>query len=255
MACALQINVKTGRSKQMKRILMLLTALLIAGTAYAQYFDPSYSSPFEAGYAAGYQRGIADRQYGRSQDLMFDSQYRLGNRSFRLGFQRGYYDGYHRGYARNQNYYEYGSPRYRGNSPYGYGQRSPYGYGQRSPYGYGQRSPYGYGGHNTPNTPYGAMRGAVTAFDDESFRGRAINLEVGSYPYLEGGWDDRIDSILVSPGVRVILFDERNFRGRRVVVSGNSHDLDSFGFGDKAASMIIEPGGSSRYGYDYNYNY
>jgi hypothetical protein len=223
----------------MKRILMILTALLIAGTAYAQYFDPSYSSPFEAGYAAGYQRGIADRQYGRSQDLMFDSQYRLGNRSFRLGFQRGYYDGYHRGYARNQRYYEYGSPRYRPNSPYGYGRNTPYGYGQNSPYGY--------------NTPYGGSRGAMTAFDHEGFRGRAINLEIGSYPYLEGGWDDRIDSILVSPGVRVILFDERNFRGRRVVISGNSHDLDSFGFGDKAASMIIEPAGSNRYNYDYNY--
>lgn len=214
-------NAKRGRMQTMKKVMLVLALFLVSGVAYAQgsYMDPSYGSAIEAGYARGFQHGLRDRQAGAGYDYSHSSDFRLGSRSYRIGYQRGYDEGYYRGWSRNNRYYSY--------------QGRDNRYGNRYGYGYGSR--------------YGNERAAVTLFEDDGFRGRAIGLDVGGYPYLAGDWDDRIDSLVLNDDVRVILFDERNFRGRRVVIDGDVRDLDRFGFGDKAASMIIEPRRSGGY--------
>ena len=212
----------------MKYWILILSILALSAFVYADndhpYYnysdDHHYSGDFQQGYSEGYNHGLRDRSAGLNFDFRHSDRYSNGDSDFRSGYAEGYSDGFfNRGanYNRSDDRDDYYRSRNYSDRDRDYDRDGRGGY---------YRS------------------GAVTVYTHRGFSGSATTFSVGQYPYLNGRFNDSIESIRVSGDVRVILFDDANFRGRRVVLDRNAWDLG--GFRRKAASMIIEP---IRYGY------
>jgi hypothetical protein len=192
----------------MRKMLVLMALLFLAGYARADQYghsDQHYGGgSFGAGYEEGYEHGRADGHARAGFEFRHDDEYQRGDCEFRVGYVEGYADGFF-------------------NKP-------PITHGG----GYDDDD-HGYPG---PGGGSGGG-GGVVVFTERDFRGSAQSFSPGQYPYLSGRLNDSIESIRVEGPFRVILFDRSDFQGQRTVVERTSYDLGYFR--NRAASMIIEP--------------
>lgn len=87
--------------------------------------------------------------------------------------------------------------------------------------------------------------GTVTFYADANFRGasQAFDRDVSNLSQTAFG-NDRVSSLVVTPGCRVELFSDANFRGVSAVLEGNVPRMDRTAFGnDRASSMRLSCGG------------
>ena len=82
---------------------------------------------------------------------------------------------------------------------------------------------------------------AVRLFADGNYRGRSVALGPGNYDIKHLSrtiGNDKLSSLRVPPGWKVVLFQHAGFRGRKYVVNGNVPMLGG-GFNDQAASARV----------------
>jgi hypothetical protein len=80
---------------------------------------------------------------------------------------------------------------------------------------------------------------AVVIFADADFSGRSEPLDVGDYDSNELGiGNDRISSVHVAPGYRVILFKNSHFSGKTRVLTEDAGQLGNFN--DETSSIRVE---------------
>lgn len=194
----------------MRSAMIFFSLFVFAAVAYAndQDFD---SGSLREGYLEGYHHGSEDLRAGLSFDYKHAPEYQTGtsyssldNCEFRLAYVEGYTDGFFRHPSR-----------YRASVPAVAAPQQDYPYENRG------------------------RAGFATVYDNNGYGGSNSRFQIGRYETLPEGWNDDIESIQLSGGVRVILFDEKDFGGEKVVIERDTADLGDFE--DKAASMIVEP--------------
>lgn len=188
----------------MRSAMIFLSLFIFAAVAYAndQDFD---SGPLREGYLEGFHHGSEDLRARLNFDYKHAPEYQTGtsyNSFDNCEFRLAYIEGYTDGFFRHPS-------RYRASVP--------------TPAPYENRGRAGF----------------ATVFDDNGYGGSNSKFQIGRYQELPEGWNDDIESIQLSGGVRVILFDEKDFSGEKVVIERDTTDLGDFE--DKAASMIVEP--------------
>ncbi len=91
-------------------------------------------------------------------------------------------------------------------------------------------------GGNAPEYP-------VVVCDDCSYEGRAKGLYLGNYNmndlYLAGMSNDRISSLKVKDGYKVILYNDANYSGTNMTVTTDIQCLSSYGMDNKTTSLKI----------------
>jgi hypothetical protein len=103
-------------------------------------------------------------------------------------------------------------------------------------------------GNNNPNNgwiggvpprPVPTAQEEITTFNDCYFRGRATTYKPGAYPVLISGVSNKISSIRIPQGRRIILYTGVNYTGRSYIMTRNSDCLDD-GFNNHIRSIIVE---------------
>lgn len=88
---------------------------------------------------------------------------------------------------------------------------------------------------------------AITLYEDDGFRGRAITLNSNVANLKSKGFNDMASSVLVDSGTWLVCDDE-NYGGRCVVLSPGSYgSLSALGMQDNISSVRAERGGRPQY--------
>lgn len=90
-----------------------------------------------------------------------------------------------------------------------------------------------------PPRPVPTAQEEITTFNDCYFRGRATVYKPGAYPILITGVSNKISSIRIPQGRRIILYTGVNYTGRSYIMTRNSDCLDD-GFNNHIRSLIVE---------------
>lgn len=191
----------------MRSAMIFLSLFILAAVAYAH--DPDFDSgSLREGYLEGYKHGSEDSRAGLNFDYKHAPEYQtrtsyssLNDCEFRLAYVEGYTDGFFRHPSR-----------YRASVP-------------------ALSVPQPYENFGT--------RGFATVYDEPGYSGSNSRFQVGKYQALPEGWNDDIESLRISGGVRVILYDEKDFGGEKLVIERDTTELQDFE--NKAASMMVEP--------------
>lgn len=79
------------------------------------------------------------------------------------------------------------------------------------------------------------------AYEDCNFEGEDQPLIVDGKAGASslGNWNDKISSLRIPPGFKVILFEHDNFQGARLLLTDDVTCLVNFNFNDKASSYIV----------------
>lgn len=79
----------------------------------------------------------------------------------------------------------------------------------------------------------------ITAFNDCNYRGRTTNYRPGAYPILIIGVSNKISSLRIPRGRRIILYTGANYTGRSYILTRDSDCLTD-GFNNNIRSLIVE---------------
>jgi hypothetical protein len=112
--------------------------------------------------------------------------------------------------------------------------------------------------NNSPsydNNNYNSSGGRVTIYDQCNYGGQSVPLNPGRYNYNAMGLqNDRISSIRIPSGYRVIAYSSKDFQGPTARFSRDVSCLNGE-WNDQISSIIVEgPGGSSYNDNNYNNN-
>ena len=96
------------------------------------------------------------------------------------------------------------------------------------------------GGNYNPNQPQTNSNLVASFYDFSDFQGQVVQFGIGNYPQLDYAWNNRISSVIIPQGLKVIMYSEPNFTGQSMVLTNN---WTSVGLNDqwdnKVSSMII----------------
>lgn len=90
-----------------------------------------------------------------------------------------------------------------------------------------------------------SLTAQVKFYSDANYRGNVFSLNEGSVARMATTQigNDKLSSVSVPIGYRVVLYDHENFGGGSVILTGSVSNLVAKGFNDKTSSVVVEKEG------------
>jgi hypothetical protein len=97
-----------------------------------------------------------------------------------------------------------------------------------------------YGGNNNQNQPQYNSTLVASFYNSPSFQGQVLQLGVGNYPQLNINWNNKISSIIIPQGLKVIVYSKSNYTGDSMMLTNNWSSVGGTDiWNDRISSVVI----------------
>jgi hypothetical protein len=93
--------------------------------------------------------------------------------------------------------------------------------------------------NNNQNQPQYNSNVVASFYNSPNFKGQVLQLGLGNYPQLNATWNNKISSIIIPQGLKVIVYSKPNYSGNSMVLTYNWTSYGGNDIWNNAVSSVI----------------